>query len=87
MVEKCVRHELPVTAPGALGCDLCELRAELARVTAERGLLIACDVCAEVLTEPGALVFGPPDSEGRTQKKHVCVRCLPVLLTPCEVKR
>ena len=31
--------------------------------------------CQKELTEPGALVFGPPDAEGNTKKYHVCTDC------------
>ena len=38
---------------------------------------INCDVCGELVTEPGALIFTPPEMgrRNRVEKYHVCVRC------------
>jgi len=36
---------------------------------------VKCDGCWEELTEPGAVVFGPPDQRGRSAKLHICVGC------------
>ena len=31
--------------------------------------------CLESRTSPGALVFGPPDEDSRTDKYHLCTPC------------
>lgn len=38
-------------------------------------LKINCDYCDKELTEPGALIFSPPDEDGRVWKFHKCVDC------------
>lgn len=35
----------------------------------------SCDDCGEVLVALGGLLFGPPDSDGKTTKHHLCVDC------------
>jgi hypothetical protein len=35
----------------------------------------SCDGCGDPLTEPGALVFSPPNLSGQCWKKHLCTRC------------
>lgn len=39
----------------------------------------SCDACHEELTEFGAILFGPPDSDGRVRKEHVCVACYAIV--------
>ena len=39
------------------------------------GLKINCDNCGAMLREPGALMFSPPDSDGRVDKIHWCKEC------------
>jgi hypothetical protein len=34
-----------------------------------------CDLCGRMQTVLGACLYGPPDSEGRTLKSHVCTLC------------
>jgi len=34
-----------------------------------------CDLCQEKLDRPGALVFSPPEADGRVNKLHVCMVC------------
>lgn len=47
---------------------------------------LKCDGCGQELTEPGALLFGPPmpTTDGKTSsvvaKRHVCGACYPALL-------
>lgn len=41
----------------------------------ENHLQIECNVCHEELTEPGALIFGPPDRNDMVKKYHICVKC------------
>jgi len=31
-----------------------------------------CSICKRELFEPGAIVLGPPDKEGKVKKYHVC---------------
>ena len=38
-------------------------------------LKVHCDVCEKELSEPGALLFGPPNDVARTLKRHLCVSC------------
>lgn len=38
-------------------------------------LEIPCDKCGEVLSEPGALLFSPPDASSQCTKIHLCVWC------------
>lgn len=37
-------------------------------------MLLHCDVCGRILTEPGALLFSPP-ANGTCSKWHICVTC------------
>jgi len=39
-----------------------------------------CDFCKNEQTELGALVFGPPDVDGRCAKLHCCKKCYEKLL-------
>lgn len=41
----------------------------------EDGLAVWCNWCQAPITEPGGLVFGPPDGTGRCLKRHICRRC------------
>ena len=38
-------------------------------------LRIRCSMCKKLLTVPGALIFSPPDREGKTYKYHICYDC------------
>lgn len=38
-------------------------------------LKIECNICNKLLTVPGALIFSPPDWEGKTYKYHICCDC------------
>jgi hypothetical protein len=39
-------------------------------------LSVACDRCGNLLTEPGALVFSPPQADcQQVEKYHLCVSC------------
>ena len=38
-------------------------------------MIITCDFCHKVLTEPGGLLFSPPDKDGMVRKKHICKGC------------
>ena len=31
--------------------------------------------CGQTITEPGALLFSPPDNHNRTYKHHICSKC------------
>lgn len=39
-----------------------------------------CDYCDEELTEPGALMFAPPNEFAMSRKWHLCVACWRKLL-------
>jgi hypothetical protein len=45
-----------------------------------KGLEIQCVRCAGFLTEPGALIFSPPDKDGFCNKFHYCTSCYKDLL-------
>lgn len=49
------------------------------------GFVVTCFYCNEHLTEPGALLFGPPDDEGTVIKRHICVRCYPTVGHPAMI--
>ena len=34
-----------------------------------------CDKCKNPLEDFGALLFSPPDQEGKTKKFHLCKKC------------
>ena len=34
-----------------------------------------CERCGQTITEPGALLFSPPDNHNRTYKHHICPKC------------
>jgi hypothetical protein len=34
-----------------------------------------CFVCKKELKEFGGLLIGPPDHDGKVDKKHICVGC------------
>lgn len=38
-------------------------------------LHVECARCDEELNEPGAILFGPPDSDGLLYKRHLCSTC------------
>ena len=39
-----------------------------------KGLKIPCDICKQILTKPGAILFGPPRN-GICKKIHICSKC------------
>lgn len=41
----------------------------------KKTLIINCSGCGDRLTEPGGLLFGPPDICGYTEKMHACGDC------------
>ena len=41
----------------------------------KKPMVVRCNWCLAILTEPGALVFTTPDEAGRCNKIHVCVGC------------
>lgn len=43
---------------------------------------IDCYVCHQTLTEPGALLFSPPDENGVCVKHHFCVKCWTICFGP-----
>ena len=43
---------------------------------------IKCDICKKLLKEPGALLFSPPEDDGRCEKAHICVLCYEDYLVP-----
>ena len=34
-----------------------------------------CDICKKELNDLGALLFSPPNQEGKVDKKHICKEC------------
>jgi hypothetical protein len=36
---------------------------------------LVCDLCGEELSKPCALLFSPPDNNGRPYKHHICEEC------------
>lgn len=38
-------------------------------------LKIKCSICNSELNRPGALIFDPPDKNGKCFKYHLCRRC------------
>ncbi len=78
MSEYYCKHGQPEGAP----CDECAAKQEgvssfaaPSGSPAPRGLLIHCAHCSQLLTEPGALLFSPPDKNGKTEKHHFCIAC------------
>ena len=43
-------------------------------------LKISCYVCGEELKKPGALLFSPPDKDGKCDKYHFCLKCFKALV-------
>ena len=46
-------------------------------------LIIKCDLCKTELTEPGALLFSPPEIDSipmKTVKYHICTECYDFIL-------
>lgn len=41
----------------------------------KKSMVVRCNSCLAILTEPGALLFTPPDAIGQCLKIHWCVRC------------
>lgn len=39
-----------------------------------------CNICKDQLRVPGALLFSPPEKDGRCQKWHLCAACFMVAL-------
>ena len=48
----------------------------------KKPMVVRCNWCLAILTEPGALVFTPPDEVGRCNKIHVCVGCYARVIHP-----
>lgn len=44
------------------------------RMKKQVGLLINCEACHKLITEPGALIFSPPQ-RGMCGKHHLCRKC------------
>lgn len=42
-------------------------------------LLVHCDRCPDELLQPGGLLLGPPDAEGRCEKLHLCISCWAII--------
>jgi hypothetical protein len=42
-------------------------------------LVIHCDRCGNELNQFGGLLFSPPGSDGRPEKRHLCVDCYAVV--------
>lgn len=55
--------------------DLVEIATSLADEKIFEGLRIPCHTCDKTIVKPGALLFSPPDAEGKTEKTHLCVEC------------
>ena len=36
---------------------------------------VVCSKCKRELEELGALLFSPPDKDGKVKKEHICVKC------------
>ena len=34
-----------------------------------------CDMCKKELDDFGALLFSPPERDGKVEKKHICKKC------------
>jgi hypothetical protein len=47
-------------------------------------LEIKCDLCKELLTKPGALLFSPPNQRGYVKKFHLCQGCYSGFILPLE---
>lgn len=43
--------------------------------TIPSGIVVFCNMCSVVLTEPGALFFSPPKKSGKVKKFHICKVC------------
>ena len=60
------------------GCKEClKIKEKIKQLFSEgkdSGLHIACDICHNELTEPGALFFSSPDKD-KVIKKHICKSC------------
>lgn len=41
-----------------------------------------CSGCGEYLDHPGALLFSPPDEDGKCDKLHVCRDCFALVIAP-----
>lgn len=39
------------------------------------GFKVSCKDCGRELEELGALLFSPPDKDGRVKKEHICIKC------------
>jgi len=48
----------------------------------QKPMVVRCNWCLAILTEPGALVFTPPDAAGQCVKIHVCVGCYARVIQP-----
>jgi DNA-directed RNA polymerase subunit M/transcription elongation factor TFIIS len=54
-------------------CNACGKNID-ALPTPQTGLIIHCDVCGMLITQPGALLFSPPN-DGMVKKYHLCKQC------------
>jgi len=36
---------------------------------------ISCEICKNILEEPGAILLSPSDKEGMVKKTHICTYC------------
>lgn len=61
-------------------CILCG--RETIEVSPLLHMLPPCDYCMEAQAAPGAVLYGPPGSDGRCAKYHCCVKCYEEL-KPC----
>lgn len=43
-----------------------------------KGLIIYCEACHDLITEPGAIILSPP-TRGLVGKHHLCRKCYNVL--------
>lgn len=46
-------------------------------------LKVECDMCDDELTEPGALMFAPPNEMGVCRKLHLCRKCWSAMMARC----
>ena len=58
---------------GAIVCFDCINKAY--HLTNQKELIIKCSICKTKITDPGALLFTPPDYEDMCKKTHLCLKC------------
>lgn len=73
-VETCPKcsRSIAVMKDGTKVCDCREYQSQEGK---SAGIKLECYVCGEILKEPGALIFSPPDLKMMTMKHHICVKC------------